>query len=167
MKKYLTMCFSVLSRIARCPARVPAWAFCGGSPQLCGMQLRGRVALPQQRLLVPVLSPLPRMQLSLHWHQGHGGKPGEEQRGLEQFQPRVHGIRYGLKWLIWNHESCAGFWVETAFNEVDVLVKCINNLFLLTKHQIWQLYPSSIIILKCHWIQATYYNEKNWLMYVT
>lgn len=81
------------SRIARRPARVPAWAFCGGSPQLCGVQLRGRAALPQQRLLVPVLSALSRMQLSLRRHQGHGGEPGEEQAGLERLQPRVHGIR--------------------------------------------------------------------------
>lgn len=64
IEKYLTVCFCV-SRLARCPARVPAWAFRGGGPQLRGMQLGGRAALPQQRLLVPVLSPLPRMQLSL------------------------------------------------------------------------------------------------------
>lgn len=83
----------IFSRLARCPARVPAWAFCGGSPQLCGVQLRGRVALPQQRLLVPVLGTIPRMQLSLCRHQGHGGEPGEEQTGLERLQPRVHGIR--------------------------------------------------------------------------
>ena len=46
VKKYLTMCSSFFPRLARCPARVPAWAFCGGSPQLRGVQLRGRVALP-------------------------------------------------------------------------------------------------------------------------
>lgn len=88
-----------LSRIARCPARVSAWAFCGGSPQLRGMQLGGRVALSQQWLLVPVLSSLPRMQLSFCWHQGHGGEPGKEQRGVEQLQPRLHGIRYGFMFL--------------------------------------------------------------------
>lgn len=101
-KKKSQMLYHVLpflSRITRCPARVSAWAFCGGSPQLRGMQLGGRVALSQQWLLVPVLSSLPRMQLSFCWHQGHGGEPGKEQRGVEQLQPRVHGIRYGFMFL--------------------------------------------------------------------
>jgi len=86
--------FPSFFRLARCPARVPAGAFRGGGPQLRGVQLGGRAALPRQRLLVPLLAALPRVQLSLRRHQGHGGQPGEEQRRLGWLQPRVHGLRY-------------------------------------------------------------------------
>lgn len=84
---------SWLRRPAADPAGLPEGGVCARRPRLHRLQRRGRVPLQGQRLLVQLRDQVPRVQLSLHGHPGHGGESAEDHRDLGRPLQRVWGVR--------------------------------------------------------------------------
>lgn len=80
-------------RLAADPPGLLERKFCAGCSQLHSLQWRGWIWLQGQWLLVQLWPQIPRMQLPLYGHPGHGGEPGEDHRDMGNPLQRVWGIR--------------------------------------------------------------------------